>query len=390
MLKSISLLVIVLMVMSACNNLWADVLDYKGNAITEEEIKEESGPIVGEALLVGCLTVPLYGIPGCLYGNYYGGHEREAAIRRINSYRWLQELNSRGASETEMQAAIDEAIDANMRAGWRWALVSLGVEVGSGVGFVAGYAVAEKRGEACISDPFGSCIRLEYDAQTDTTREIYGSYVPGYVGVVTLLGMTIGGVGGYFLGKHEDRSAAVRKVDIKLFQLGIQRNAAFLKYEKPPLSGARIASEILGSVGGEILGGIVGVYIGARIAGREGAGWVVGSTIGTATMVYLVGNIGNQTGSFWATLIGSILGVGVEVIASENIILLMASIAVPPIFTTIGFNLTRRYKSPPASETALINFSEGQMRLAIPTMYSQPNSFGGTLTRRVDFVKVRF
>ena len=59
----------------------------------------------------------------------------------------------------------------------------------------------------------------------------------------------------------------------------------------------------------------------------------------------------------------------------------------PLVGATIGFNLTRRYKSPP--ETALINIREGQMELAIPTIYSQADFFDG-MTPRVDLVKVKF
>ena len=61
------------------------------------------------------------------------------------------------------------------------------------------------------------------------------------------------------------------------------------------------------------------------------------------------------------------------------------------IAATAGFNLTRRYKSPPASEAALINLSDGQMSLAVPTIYFRPNPFDGrSLSQSVDLVKVKF
>ena len=96
-------------------------------------------------------------------------------------------------------------------------------------------------------------------------------------------------------------------------------------------------------------------------------GWLVGVPVG----VYLVGNTGNETGSFLATLGGSfILG---------------------PIGAAIGFNMTRRYKSLPASGNALINFREGQMGLAVPTISFYPDRYArGAFTQRVDLVKVRF
>ena len=41
----------------------------------------------------------------------------------------------------------------------------------------------------------------------------------------------------------------------------------------------------------------------------------------------------------------------------------------------IGFNKTRRYKSPPAeSETALINSMDGQRSHAVPRIYVRPDS----------------
>ena len=88
--------------------------------------------------------------------------------------------------------------------------------------------------------------------------------------------------------------------------------------EKPPLSGGRITGEILvGGVGG-IVGGLGGGFIGAGVA-REGypnelVGFIIGGsigyTLGSSIGVYLVGNTGGETGSFLATLGGSLLGFG--------------------------------------------------------------------------------
>ena len=87
----------------------------------------------------------------------------------------------------------------------------------------------------------------------------------------------------------------------------------------------------------------------------------------------MVGTGGDETGSFLATLAGSVLGLG-------------------PIGATIGFNLTRRYELPPTeSDTALINLSDGQVSLAVPRVYFRPDPFGGRgLTQRVALVRVRF
>ncbi len=77
--------------------------------------------------------------------------------------------------------------------------------------------------------------------------------------------------------------------------------------------------------------------------------------------------------------------------AKSQVLARISLVAAPVIGATIGFNLTRRYDSPPASQTALIYFGDGQMRRAVPTMYSQPDSFDRRiLTQRVDLVEVRF
>ena len=84
--------------------------------------------------------------------------------------------------------------------------------------------------------------------------------------------------------------------------------------------------------------------------------------LATAVGVYLVGNIGKQTGSFWATLGWSFLLTFLASVAmvfflittteEEKIIRLAVKVLVlllPPILATVGFNLTRRYKEPPSS-----------------------------------------
>ena len=192
------------------------------------------------------------------------------------------------------------------------------------------------------------------------------------------------------------------------------------KSGEPPLNVKRITGEILaGGLGGAILGG--GIVLLAELAsecpswGASGcdiilfAGWFgfpIGYILGNTAGVYIVGNTGNETGSFLATLGGSILGIAGAVAALEllynpyfglenhyedDILIATLFLAGPPIGATVGFNKTRRYKSPPASETALINFRDGQTSFAVPTIYSRPDSFGGrSFIRNVNLVKVRF
>jgi hypothetical protein len=116
-------------------------------------------------------------------------------------------------------------------------------------------------------------------------------------------------------------------------------------------------------------------------------------SVGVYVGVFLVGNIGNETGSLQATGNGSILGLFGGIAGS--VVVAILSDGLPDIFlivgpaigatigATIGFNMTRRYKSLPASKNVLINFSDGQMSLAIPTVSFQPDPYVG-------LVRVRF
>ncbi|MBW7989157.1 MAG: hypothetical protein FVQ84_03950 [Planctomycetes bacterium] len=132
--------------------------------------------------------------------------------------------------------------------------------------------------------------------------------------------------------------------------------------QKPPLSLARIACEILaGAVAGFAVAFPLTYVTGIVLVGiDEKTGpvfiglffivfpplYVLGSTFG----VYLVGRIGNETGSFLETLSGGFLGGPVAVLLCflgiEKIVLWALILLIPPIFATIGFNSTRRYKEP--------------------------------------------
>ena len=166
--------------------------------------------------------------------------------------------------------------------------------------------------------------------------------------------------------------------------------------EKPPLSVVRIAGEISA---GSVLGLSIFIPIAYaiefdgewddKLAGPLFAWWTFGNAIG----VYLVGNIGDETGQFKASFGGSILGlvVGSVFLAVDEGLGYHTMVFCTPIGAVIGFNMTRRYKSPPASETALFNFRDGQTSFDFPKIYFRPNPFNkGDLIQTVDLVKVRF
>ncbi|MCH8293297.1 hypothetical protein IH992_19625 [Candidatus Poribacteria bacterium] len=149
------------------------------------------------------------------------------------------------------------------------------------------------------------------------------------------------------------------------------------KGAKPSLSLPRIIAEIL--VSG--VTGFVGVLIAIMPTGLAAMaqapsptariwGIIVGSviaTLGSSLCVYGVGNIGRETGSFLATLTISILvgGLAYGTLAflsfsssshgfpgAIRMVVALVAMIGPSIGATIGFNRTRRYKSPPTSETS--------------------------------------
>jgi len=185
------------------------------------------------------------------------------------------------------------------------------------------------------------------------------------------------------------------------------------KFEKPPLSGERITGEILAGGVGATAGMFSGMFLGYLLGSigeelnqeedpRAMFGLLFGFTgisIGSATGVYKVGSIGNEEGSRFATLIGSIFGEIIGGYVVGYVVNLLVNwdnatwqIVVPitiglcvgsSLGATTAFNLSRRYKSPPISETALVNFSDGLMSLAVSTVTFRPSPY-------VDLVKVRF
>ena len=187
---------------------------------------------------------------------------------------------------------------------------------------------------------------------------------------------------------------------------------------RPPLSGKRIAGETVCGV----LSGYVGMGVGGAIVyftvpiTKPGtsrgyapeSSLVIGS--GTSILaVYGIGSVGDETGSFLVTLACGVAGsiIGFRILASVTDIepfaddLDEANSQMGPkiracaigatIGAIIGFNLTRRYNSTPASEAALINVRNGRMNFAVPSVYFRGDSFGrGGLSQNVDLLRVRF
>ena len=142
--------------------------------------------------------------------------------------------------------------------------------------------------------------------------------------------------------------------------------------------GVRVAGEILAGVaGGAVVGGGGGLAMyklgvdlwDVQLNPLPYVGILSGIALGSSVGVYLIGNIGDETGSFPATLAGGALGALIvgggclwlalsgtpssdgdppELAAFPGVVLSFVS---APIGAYIGFNKTRRYKSPSTSDS---------------------------------------
>jgi hypothetical protein len=152
------------------------------------------------------------------------------------------------------------------------------------------------------------------------------------------------------------------------------------KRQKPPLSVGIIAGEIFAGTATSTVSAALAylffsvVGYGVKIAGLGEEGcmgnfvlWVIAAfmfmfvpplyVLGCAIGVYLVGRIGNQTGSLLASLGGTLIGVFIMGILyfyvkeAEDMMLTIEKIIIWPLvflaapsMAALGFNLTRRYK----------------------------------------------
>mgnify|MGYP006289347149 CR=1 FL=1 len=150
--------------------------------------------------------------------------------------------------------------------------------------------------------------------------------------------------------------------------------------EKPPLSSLRIGGEFVTGVGsGIIIGGGSG-FLGYSIAMANGApvefgsiayfglGFIIGYPIGNTIGVYLIGNIGDETGDFWNTLFGSIIGSVGGVFLRMSGSTFLPYMILAPLGATIGFNLSRRYDQSIKSN-AFLNYEENKLTINFPKYY---------------------
>ena len=90
------------------------------------------------------------------------------------------------------------------------------------------------------------------------------------------------------------------------------------------------------------------------------------TTLGSALGVYLIGTLGDQTGSLAKTLLGSSLGMGTAYLLNEFVVengLLFLALA--PVGATLAFNLSRRYEQPMGMGMTLSLNKQRRMRLFV-------------------------
>ena len=160
---------------------------------------------------------------------------------------------------------------------------------------------------------------------------------------------------------------------------------AAAKAQKPSVRGTRVAAQILAGAAVGVLGCAVVALTAsestvdddkAYIAAMTAGGLVAGALVAPG-LVYLIGSGGRQTGSLGVTYLGGLAGAAVCAIifaaASSSDAdgaggaALAGAVLIPAIGSVIGFITTRRYKSLPAVQTALLNLGQGKLKLGIPS-----------------------
>ena len=197
-------------------------------------------------------------------------------------------------------------------------------------------------------------------------------------------------------GKEKVMRLPRNELTIRQYRIKIDgiKSVQYKKTEKkPPLSLIRLAGEFFA-------GGTLGAVFGYGVSG--GSSYYIipyGAALGSSLGVYLVGEIGNETGSFLNTLLGSTCGVvcflytgpDPDYQGSLRASFAIASFTVSTLGAVIGFNVTRKYDAPPESGNALINFRDGQVNLALPAVSVRPNhNYKGDFIHSVDLVKMVF
>ena len=177
---------------------------------------------------------------------------------------------------------------------------------------------------------------------------------------------------------------------------------------RPPLSGERIAGELASGLLMTGVGALIALQMSVRNISdgnrvREYVGFpevltaVGGATVANSAAVWLVGSVGEEDGSFGASLLGSLAGSALTIAMLSDDFwhqqptnIVIATVC-PAVGATIGFNLTRRWDDGdvPRSEQAVLSFRDSALSLGVPRL-SVRRGRDGALIRSADVLRVRF
>jgi len=170
---------------------------------------------------------------------------------------------------------------------------------------------------------------------------------------------------------------------LKLSQSQIEK----LRDTKPPLSGPKVAGELLlGTIAGAGAALGIGTAGGGGSVGGALVGAAIGFPLGISTGIYAVGTTEDQTGSFQATMAGTLIGTlcSAGIIASQQNRdpFIWSSLILAPIGGTIGFNLTRRYRELPSGSS-----DKAHLMYRQPALDLHPG-LGQCLSRQAHYVNL--
>ncbi|MDA1193443.1 MAG: hypothetical protein O3A46_17340, partial [Candidatus Poribacteria bacterium] len=161
--------------------------------------------------------------------------------------------------------------------------------------------------------------------------------------------------------------------------------------------GLKILGEIVVGTGA----GVAGLLLPIAVSEGDGEGTVegivplIGWWLGTVLGVYGIGTLGDDAGSFGATLLGALPGMALTIvvivatISSNDESPVYFAMLTPAIGATIAFNLTRRPKE--ASSAALLDVRGGVAHLNVPQVYTRRDLFEkNAVTRNVNLLSVGF
>lgn len=150
------------------------------------------------------------------------------------------------------------------------------------------------------------------------------------------------------------------------------------KEGKPPLSATRIAGEVGAGTALGLLGAGLPIVLFSSGEGEDWGGLFamvaispITYTLGSIAGVYLVGNIGDETGYFPSALLGGIAGGAIaitkwiltlEKLSDSDVLYktcMITGLMFAPIGATIAFNLSRKYES---FTSVIPEFSVGLIR----------------------------